>query len=98
MIVNRKEIAKRINLRSGYQISQIEEVIKELEDVIVEALENGDDVKLGKLFKLQLQEVPQKKAWDGLNKKYFDRDAKRVPKFKPLKRLEDIELPPREEK
>lgn len=98
MIVNRKEIAKRINLRNGYQIGQLEEVIKALEDVIVEALENGDDVKLGKLFKLELEEVPYKKAYDGLNKKYFDREAKRVPKFKPLKRLEDIELPPKMDK
>lgn len=93
MIVNRKEIAKRINLQTGYQIGQIEEVLKALEDVSVEALENGEDVKLGKLFKLFLQEVPEKEAWDGLNKKYFTRPAKRVPKFKPLKRLEDIELP-----
>lgn len=94
MTVNRKEIAKRINLRNGYQIGQIEEVLKDLEDVIVEALENGEDVKLGKLLKLYLQEVPQKKAYDGLNRVYFNRPAKRVPKFKPLKRLEEIELPP----
>jgi phage-related protein len=37
LIVNRKEIAKRINLRTGYQIGQIEEVLKALEDVSVEA-------------------------------------------------------------
>lgn len=95
MIVNRKEIAKRINLRTGYQIGQIEEVLKALEDISVEALENGEDVKLGKLFKIFLQEVPYKRAYDGLNKEYFDREAKRVPKLQPLKRLEDIELPPK---
>src|SRR5206468_12598926 len=57
--------------------------------ISVEALENGEDVKLGKLFKIFLQEVPYKRAYDGLNKEYFDREAKRVPKLQPLKRLEE---------
>lgn len=95
-MANRKELARRVAFRGGYQIGQAEEFISLLEDVIVEALEDGEDVKLGKVMKLFLQEVPEKEAWDGLNQKYFTREAKRVPKFKPLKRLEDIQLPPKE--
>lgn len=94
-MANRKELARRVAFRGGYKIGQAEEFIAHLEDVIVEALEEGEDVKLGKVLKLFLQEVPEKEAWDGLNQKYFTREAKRVTKFKPLKRLEDIQLPPK---
>lgn len=92
MIVNRKELARRVAAEGNYDIGQSEELIKHLEDVIVDALEKGEEVKLGKLFKIYFQNVPRKKAWDGLNKKYFIREPKKVPKFKPLTRIEEIEL------
>jgi nucleoid DNA-binding protein len=91
--VNRKEIARRIAHRGGYNIGDIEGVLEMFEDVVVEALEDGDTVKLGKLFKLFLEKLPEKNAYDGLNKRYFIRESKRVPKAKLLKRLTDIELP-----
>lgn len=91
--LNRKEIARRIAYREGYNIQDIEEVLLVYENIIVEALRDGEEVKQGKLFKILLQELPEKKAWDGLNKKYFIREAKRVPKFKNLTRLNEIELP-----
>lgn len=91
-IVNRKELARRIAERKGYKIGDVEDLLESYEDIVKEAIENGEEVKHGKLYKLELQEVPVKKAWDGLNKKYFIREAKRVPKFKPLTKL-DIELP-----
>lgn len=93
MIVNRKELARRIAHRGGYEVGQIDNVLKIYEDVFVEALEDGEEVKQGKLFKAGLQVLPEKKAWDGLNERYFIREAKRVPKFKPLTRIESIELP-----
>jgi len=93
MSVNRKELARRIAHRGNYDIGIAEEFLKLYEDVIVEALENGEEVKQGKLWKILLQEVPKKKAWNGLEKEYFIRAAKRVPKFKPLSRIESIELP-----
>ncbi|AIW03280.1 DNA-binding protein [Bacillus phage Mater] len=95
-MVNRNELARRIAHRGGYSIGDVEHVLKLLEDVMVDALENGEDVKLGKALKLFLNDVPEKNAWDGLNKRYFIRPAKRVPKVEMLKRLEDIELPPSE--
>lgn len=96
MMVNRKELARRIAHRGGYEVGEIERVMKTYEDVFVEALENGEEIKQGKIFKVALQTLPEKKAWDGLNKKYFTREAKKVPKFKPLTRVENIELPAEE--
>ncbi len=93
MAVNRNELARRIAHRGNYDIGIAQEFLKHYEDVVVEALENGEEIKQGKLWKLLLQEVPFKKAYNGFSKEYFDRPAKRVPKFKPLSRLESIELP-----
>lgn len=91
MVVNRKELARRIASIGGYDIGEIERVLKIYEDVIVEALDNEEEIKQGKLFKIFFQNVPKKIAWDGLNKRSFVRPAKRVPKFKPLSRIKDIE-------
>jgi nucleoid DNA-binding protein len=96
--VNRKELARRIAHRGGYNIGDIEDILEMFEDVIVEALEDGDEVKLGKLFKLFLEKLPEKNAYDGLNKRYFIRESKRVPKAKLLSRLTKIQLPVKEEK
>ncbi|AMQ66639.1 DNA binding protein [Bacillus phage Shbh1] len=93
MTVNRKEIARRIAYRGGYNIGDIEKVLELYEDVVVGALEDGDEIKQGKLFKIIHQELPEKRAWDGLNKKYFIRPPKKVLKFKPLVRVTNIELP-----
>lgn len=96
MIVNRKELARRIAYREGFNIGDIEDVLRAYEDIVVESLANGEEVKQGKLFKIYLQELPEKRAWDGLNKRHFIREAKRVPKFKPLSRITSIELPTEE--
>lgn len=96
-MVNRKEIARRIAHTLGYNIGEVEEVLAVSEDVIAEALAAGEEVKMGKLYKLFLQELPEKKAFDGLNKKYFVRKAKKVPKFKPLSRLQNISTEDTEE-
>lgn len=93
MTLNRKEIARRVAAKGNYDIGQTEELLKLYEDVIVEALANGDEIKQGKLFKIFFQDLPKKEAWDGLNKKYFIREPKKVPKFKPLTRIAEIEIP-----
>jgi len=97
-LINREELARRIALRGGYKVGDMEQVLKLMEDVVVDALEDGDDVKLGKVLKLYLADIPEKKAWDGLNKRYFPRSAKRVPKVELLTRLKDIKLPPKEDR
>lgn len=93
MVVNRKELARRTAHIGNYDIGGVEDVIKHLEDVIIAALEKGENVKFGKVCKWDIEEVPEKRAYDGLNKKYFTIPAKRIPKYKPLKRVTDIELP-----
>lgn len=93
MIVNRKELARRTAQRGGYDIGEVEKLLIHFEDVIVKALEDGEEVKLGKLFKIFFQDLPKKEAWDGLNKKYFIREPKKVPKFKTLTRISNIEIP-----
>lgn len=93
MLVNRKELARRVAINGGYSMADMEKVLKELEDVIVEAVERGDLVKMGKLFRLGLHEVAKKECWDNFNQRYVTRQAKKVPKFDLLKRLEDIEIP-----
>lgn len=98
MSVNRKELARRIAHRGNYNIGDVERVLETFEDVLVDALKDGDTVKLGKLFKIYLEELPEKKAYDGLNKRYFIRESKRVPKAKLLARLTDIQLPVTKEK
>jgi len=95
--VNRNELARRIAAQGGYAVGDIEEVLKLEDDLIVEALQNGENIKRGKLYKIVLQLVPEKLAWNGFEKKHFIRKAKRVPKFKLLSRLNDIELPVEED-
>ncbi|QZA69645.1 DNA binding protein HU [Bacillus phage 035JT004] len=96
-MVNRKEIARRIAHILGYNIGEVEEVLAVSEDVIADALAAGEEVKMGKLYKLSLQELSEKRAFDGLNKRYFIREAKKVPKFKPLSRLQNINTDDTEE-
>lgn len=92
MLVNRKEIARRIAYRDGYNIGEIDDVLKSYEEVVTEAIKNKEEVKHGTLYKITMQELPRKKAWDGLNKRNFIRPAKTVPKLRPLKQLKDIEF------
>jgi nucleoid DNA-binding protein len=94
---NRKEIARLVAHKGGYDIGEIDKVLQIYEDVIVELLESGIGVKQGKAFKIEFQKLARKKAWNGLEKKYFIREPKKVPKFKPLSRIEKIELPIQDE-
>ncbi|QIA28544.1 putative DNA binding protein [Phage f2b1] len=93
MLINREELARQIALRGSYKIRDVDEVIKLLEEVIADAVEEGHTVKIGKLLQIYLDELPRKEAYDGLNKRYFIREAKKVPKVQLLKRLKDIEVP-----
>lgn len=91
-MVNRKEMARRIAYREGYNIGDIERVLEVYEDIVVEALENKEEVKQGKLFKIFFKTMPRKNAWDGLNKRTFIRPKKDIPYFKPLTRIKNIEF------
>jgi len=73
----------------------MKDVLEALEYVMADAVANGEEIKFGKLMKIFLKDVPQKECFDGLNKVYKTREAKRVPKVKLLSQLKDIELPPK---
>jgi len=94
-MLNRKDIARLVAHKGGYGVGDIEEVLKDLEDVIVDVVSRGEDIKLGKLLKINIVDVAAKECYDGLNKKYILKEAKRVPKVKFLSRLQEIELPPK---
>lgn len=89
-LVNRREIARRVANKRGYNIGDIEGILKDYEDVLVDAARNGEEVKQGKLFKLEKRTLPEKRAWNGLAGEYFTRKAKQVPRFRMLSRLQDI--------
>jgi hypothetical protein len=92
MLVNRKEQARRIAHLGGYKIEDVENVLKLQEFVIAQALKNGESVKQGDMYKILLEFLPEKQAYDGINKKYFTREAKYVPKIKPLALLKNISI------
>jgi|SRR5699024_503314 len=97
MLVNREEIARRIAYKEGYNIGDIIDVLIAYEDVIEEAVQNGEEVKQGKLYKITPQNVPEKLAYNGIDKTYYTREAKIVPKIRPLSRIKNVELPAEEE-
>lgn len=90
MLVNREEIARRIAYQEGYGIGAVTEILKAYEDVIIEALQAEEEVKQGKLFKINMSELPEKRAWNHFDKVYFTRPATKVPKFTILTRLESL--------
>jgi nucleoid DNA-binding protein len=96
-MLNRDDLARRVAHRGGYGVGDMKDVLEALEEVIVEAVNQGEDIKFGQLLKILIKDVPEKEAYNGLSKVYFTRPAKRVPKVKLLSQLANIELPPREE-
>lgn len=89
VIMNQKDIARAISRRSGFTVADIEAVLKYENEVINEAISQGVSVKNLKNWKLDVQKKPQKRAYDGLGKKYFLQPAKYVVKFVPLTALKD---------
>jgi len=96
-MLNRDDLARRVAHRGGYGVGDMKDVLEVLEEVIVDAAKQGEEIKFGQLLKILIKDVPEKECWDGLNKVYKTRAAKRVPKVKLLSQLTNIELPPREE-
>lgn len=96
-MLNRNDLARRVAHKGGYSVGDMRDVLETLEYVIADAVAQGEEIKFGKLLKILLKDVPEKECWDGLNKVYKTRPAKRVPKVKLLSQLDNIELPPREE-
>jgi len=85
---NRNDIARNISKLTGYSIKDITEVLKAEDEVISSLVEEGYEVKKHKLYKISIEVKKEKKAWDGLNKRYYTIPSKKVIKIKPLSQLQ----------
>lgn len=86
-MINRKELARLVSKRTGFTIEDIETVLEAEDYVICEAIKQGVPIKRHKLYKIELEDRPERCAWDGLNKRHYTIPAKKVVKFKPLIQL-----------
>jgi len=85
---NRNDIARNISRLTGYSIKDITEVLKAEDEVIAFLVEEGYEIKKHKLYKLSIETKKEKKAYDGLNKRYYTIPEKKVVKIKPLSQLQ----------
>lgn len=93
MVANREDLARQIKAkRPDLKIRDIKDIIALQEDVIVESLKQGVDVKPHKLIIYSLETKPAKRAYDGLHKRYFDIPEKTIVKVKFLKKLKEALL------
>lgn len=92
MQLNRYDIAAIIASRiTGYRIVDVDAIMNEMENVICEVLESGNDVKLHKLIKLSVEESEAHKAYDGINKTYYQTEPKKWVKTTKLIMLDRVE-------
>lgn len=90
MTVNRKDIARRISEETGYYIQDIEEILEAESKAIVDFIDEGQEkIKNHKLYQIEVIEKPEKRAWNGLDKKYYTIPSKKVLKIKTMKYLEE---------
>ena len=85
--VNRQELAKYVAQVTGFTQKDVLEVLSAEDDVIAELISQGYPIKKHKLYKIDIETKPEKRAWDGLNEKYFTIPEKKIIKMKPLSGL-----------
>lgn len=95
--VNKKELARRIANRHGYTISAVDEILTELEVEWREAVLRGEEVNFGGLMKSYLKEIPEKNAYDGLNKRHFIRPNQYAPKIDFFPKVGKVRFPAKKE-
>ena len=93
MAKNYVDLAREINEQAPqYKIKDIIDILHKLEDNVVKDLGDGEEVKLGKLMKLELVNRDEKKAYDGINHRYYTIKASKRVTPKLLTRLSSIKL------
>lgn len=87
------ELAREIRSRSQGELktADIHLVIKLLEDVIVEELKKGNEVKLRSLVSLKPVVKDETTAYDGLNKRYYTTPRHLRVSVKALSKLSKID-------
>lgn len=90
-MANRKDIARMISNKTGYYMQDIEEILNAESEVIYQLLRDGEmKIKNHKFYQLEVEIREPKKAWDGLNKRYFEIPEKKYIKFRPMSELENV--------
>lgn len=87
--INQEDIIRSIAYATGFTQKDIRKILRVEEEVIATALTQGLSVKNHKLYKLALEDKESYTGYDGLNKKYYTVEGKKVLKFKPLVMLDD---------
>lgn len=91
MIVNHEHLARDIRKKLPHlNQKDIVATILAMNDVIVEHLEDGDDVKLHKLLKLTNEVSKEHRAYNGLRKEYYIKPERPVIKISPLTKITNI--------
>ncbi len=81
---NRHEIARLVSQQTGYTIESIEEILEAEDYVIEELIAQGIPIKHHKLYKIEIQTMKPKKAWNGIAKEYYELPERQNIKFVPM--------------
>lgn len=79
--VNRDELAGLVAKETGYTKLVILEVFDALDDCVIALIEQGYSIKFHKLLKLEVFDKKPKRAYNGIDKTYFDIPAKKAIKM-----------------
>ena len=90
-MINTHSLARMVSKKTGLKVSESDKAIRALYDAILSELDAGEVVKLGSLFKVELEERPAREAWDGINKRPYTIPDKRKLKVKNLTEITNLE-------
>lgn len=90
-VVNLDELATRMALKSSFNIQDMKKLFKQLTNEIELALQQGEKVKIGKLFILSPQQRKAHSHYDPVNDIYVDIPVHKTYKLVKLKKFKQIE-------
>lgn len=91
--VNLISLARKIHRRSHRRllVRDVNKTLNLLLDILLEELDNGEEIKLGKVMKLKLGYREAHKGYNGITKESYDIPAKRILKITKLSALDNVE-------
>jgi|TARA_Y100000031_G_C8039635_1_gene301067 integration host factor subunit alpha len=79
------DIVRAIQLETGLQFGEAEQLVNELLEIMKQTLENGEDVLITGLGKFQLRQKTSRPGRDPKNKQDYTISARQVVTFRPSK-------------
>lgn len=79
------DIVRAIQLETGLQFGEAEQLVNELLEIMKQTLENGEDVLITGLGKFQLRQKSSRPGRDPKNKQDYTISARQVVTFRPSK-------------